>query len=175
MSLIQEALEKAGRLKPVELKSQEMGPVKIASKAEPLWRVDLKVKLLNVLDKMRIAPARRGEPGKAVFIAAALVLLFLGAVLYVHNTALKLPGLNDSRMAASLDAGNSASQTHLDDTALPNFELTGITLSGTAPLALINDQVAGVGEKLKEDATVLEIQDHKVILDFQGKKIELEL
>ena len=55
------------------------------------------------------------------------------------------------------------------------FTLTGITTYGTERLALINNQVVGVGEKLKENATVLEIQGQKVALDFQGKRIELEL
>ena len=185
MSLIQEALEKAGRLKPVELDPlssgegetvvplrKETGPVKIAVKADPLWRVNLKVKLLKLLDGMRIAPARRGEPGKAVFMAVALIVLFFGSVIYVHNATLKSPDLNDPRLDAAADP---VSQTGLNETSIPNFELTGITLSGETRLALINNQVAGVGEKLKEDATVLEIQNHQVLLDFQGKRIALEL
>ena len=180
MSLIQEALEKAGRLKPVEKETRphlpkEASPVPITSKTDPLWQVKVKVKLLGLFDKMRISPARRGEPGKSAFMAATLILLFLGAVLYVHNTALKSPGLNDSRMAASLDAGNPDSRILSDDNHALDFELTGITLSGNTRLALINDQVAGVGETLKEGATVLEIQNQRVILDFQGKRIELEL
>ncbi len=184
MSLIQEALEKAGRLQPVELDplsagegetvvplGREKGPAKIAAKADPLWMVNLKVQVLKLLDQMRIAPARRGEPGKAVFMAAALIVLFFGAVIYVHNATLKSPDLNDPK----LEAADPVSQTGVDEASIPNFELTGITLSGDTRLALINNQVAGVGEKLKEDATVLEIQNHQVLLDFQGKRIALEL
>ncbi len=185
MSLIQEALEKARRLQPVKGEppvSPEEGktvvplqkqsePLKRALKADPLWQVDLKIRLLNVLEKMRIAPARRGESGKGLFMAAALIVLFFGAVMYVHNTALKSPDLNDPR----LDAGDPVSQAGPNETGVPNFELTGITLSGNTRFALINDQVASVGEKLKEGAVVLEIQNHQVVLDFQGKRIELEL
>ena len=184
MSLIQEALEKARRLQPVEVDpvspkegktvvplQKQSEPLKRALKADPLWQVDLKIRLLNVLEKMRIAPARRGEPGKGIFMAAALIILFFGAVIYVHNATLKSQDLKSPR----LEAGDSVSQAGLNEAGVPDFELTGITLSGNTRLALINNQVAGVGEKLKEGATVLEIQNHQVVLDFQGKRIALEL
>ncbi len=188
MSLIQEALEKAGRLpaaapKPVPVEEKTPLTQKEAkiekmpsAKTEPLWFVGLKVKWLGIMDKIRMTPFRPGKPPKAGFIAAGLIVLFLGAVFYGHTTTLKPSQLNDSQLAAALGGDeNPVSHGASGQASIPDFELTGITSSRNAPLALINNQVVGVGERLKENATVLEIQNQKAVLDFQGKRIELEL
>ena len=186
MSLIQEALEKAGRVSagmpnpappekkrpvllekksvPIQPEIKEVFVEKIAAVSpEPFWLVGLKIKFLGAMDKIDIRPG---------FIAAALITIFLGAVLYVHSFALKTPVVDTPFQSA--DQSDDALPPS-SGMVPPDFQLTGITLSGNTPLALINDQVVGVGEKLKENATVLEIQQQKAVIEFQGKRIELEL
>lgn len=187
MSLIQEALEKAGRmshgveLKPVPVEEkpvllQEAKVEKIpALKTEPFWLVDFKIKLLGIFDKMRITSGRPGESRKTGFIATALALLFLGAVFYVHTMAVRPPEEGTIPPALLGREILPFSLENVSEGFPADFELTGITFSGNTRLALINNQVVGVGETLKEKATVLEIQGQKVVLDFQGKRIDLEL
>ncbi len=54
------------------------------------------------------------------------------------------------------------------------FSLTGITSSDdNVLLAVINDQVVGVGDTLREGALVTKITADRVILDIDGQKIVL--
>ena len=188
MSLIQDALEKAGRLPAAVVKPappREENPprepeVKVekmtAPKAEALWFVALKVKMLGMMDKMRIKSWQKNESRKTGFIAAGLILLFLGAFVYVHHTAPRSSSGNPAQIFPADPAADPVPQKDFPAAvSAPDFQLTGITLSGTTRLALINDQVVGAGEKLKEGAEVVEIQEQKATLTFQGKKIELEL
>lgn len=55
-----------------------------------------------------------------------------------------------------------------------HYRLSGITVSDNKHLALINDQVVGKGERIGH-ATVAEIQDSEVTLELNGKKIKLVL
>ncbi len=58
---------------------------------------------------------------------------------------------------------------------MPNFVLTGVTSAGDVPLALINNEIVRVGDRLPEGAIVREIQSHAAVLEFQGKEIKLKL
>ncbi len=58
---------------------------------------------------------------------------------------------------------------------LPKLSLTGITESNGAKLALINDQVVGVGDRLLEKAIVKSITENTVVLDWNGRQIKLRL
>ena len=58
---------------------------------------------------------------------------------------------------------------------IPNFVLTGVTSAGDVPLALINNEIVGEGDRLPEGAIVKEIQARAAILEFQGKEIKLKL
>jgi hypothetical protein len=53
------------------------------------------------------------------------------------------------------------------------FVLTGVTSSEGNLLALINDQVVAVGDKLQEGAVVKSIADKKAVLVYQGREITL--
>lgn len=53
------------------------------------------------------------------------------------------------------------------------FRLTGIVV-GAEPLALINDQTVGLGDRI-DRALVKEIQGRRVILEFKGRDIVLSL
>lgn len=54
------------------------------------------------------------------------------------------------------------------------YRLSGITASGDRRLALINDRVLGLGEKIGH-ATVVKIHDSGATLELNGKKFELTL
>lgn len=55
------------------------------------------------------------------------------------------------------------------------FLLTGITAYADANYALINNQVVGVGDRLRENAVVKSISSNVVILDMNGRDITLTL
>ena len=57
----------------------------------------------------------------------------------------------------------------------PLFNLSGITVSGGQPLALVNNQVVAVGDVLKEGATVKDIQPGKVILVYKNRDVLLTI
>ena len=64
-------------------------------------------------------------------------------------------------------AGNSTSSTFRR-----NFNLSGIVYSPTESYCIINDKIVKVGEQVG-GATLLEITSEKVVLDYQGQKIQL--
>lgn len=55
------------------------------------------------------------------------------------------------------------------------FQLTGITNLGQRTVAIINDQIVGVGDPLSGNVTVKSISDGNVFLDAQGQEIRLSL
>lgn len=57
----------------------------------------------------------------------------------------------------------------------PMFKLSGITTSGGEPLALVNNQVVGIGDLLKENATVRDIQNGRVVLAYNGNDVILTM
>lgn len=57
----------------------------------------------------------------------------------------------------------------------PKFKLSGITISGGQPLALINNQVAAVGDTLKENVIVKKIDGQSVTIEQNGKEISLTM
>ncbi len=60
-------------------------------------------------------------------------------------------------------------------TSQVKLTLTGITSANNQPLALINNQVVGMGDKLREGAIVKSIHGQEVILELDGRKIALSL
>ena len=57
----------------------------------------------------------------------------------------------------------------------PKFILNGITESTQGKLALINNQVLSVGDRMKEKAVVKEIREKSAVLDYNGREIRLSL
>ncbi len=172
MSLIQEALEKA---------SKPQG-------AEPFFEIPKRTpvqppvsKLQTVKGKSVIPQAAGYRPAAPIQIsphfliragAAAGLLLFFWAAAFLLGRAGKssvmLGGISTAASESSMLPISDASST-------PKFVLTGITDSADGKLALINNQVAGVGDRLQEKAFVKEIGARSVVLDYNHKEIKLTL
>jgi hypothetical protein len=148
MSLIQEALEKAGR-------SVEETPV-----------------------TPRVADAVPVRRNSQVPILVFGILIFLGGLIAYHfltSWAQHSSPTKDGGKAlrSSVEARMSSIVPNL--TPQGKFTLTGITISGDQRLALINDQVVAVGDRVGENTFVKEIQERRVILEFQGREVKLAL
>lgn len=104
------------------------------------------------------------------FLALAMVILFVLKPFQlskatIGSTSISEPDLSTARMKSIV--------THLDTG--PKFQLTGITTADGQELALINNQVVGVGDITREKALVKRIQNRSVILEFRGREISLSL
>jgi hypothetical protein len=55
------------------------------------------------------------------------------------------------------------------------YRLTGLTNIRNKPIAVINNRLVGVGDKLNGRAVVTAIINSEVFLDIQGKEIVLAL
>ncbi len=60
-------------------------------------------------------------------------------------------------------------------TAQIRFTLTGITETDGMRLALINNQVVGEGDRMRENAVVKTISKDTVVLEYQNKPLKLSL
>lgn len=58
--------------------------------------------------------------------------------------------------------------------ALPKMAVQGIVYDRTEPLALINDVIVRAGDAMMPQAQVREITSTSIILDNEGKKVELK-
>lgn len=56
-----------------------------------------------------------------------------------------------------------------------SYRLTGITKINGVKMAVINDEIVGVGDLLSNKGMVKEIGDQEVLLDLRGQKIRLTL
>lgn len=188
MSLIQEALEKAAR-------RQQSGAVSGPAPVQKTPQVpDISPSLEEVLEKssssksFRPVPKGRGEfpffkmrfpanwarndikwmdrkmivPFAVIAACLFFFLLIFAFGKKVETSPLMLAGVS------------SLPQTKADHSQ-PKFSLTGITESTEGKLALINNQVAAVGDRLKEKAFVKEIHEKSVVLEFNGREIKLTL
>lgn len=174
MSLIQEALEKAGKVQPAE----NFYEIPNRPEPKPFKPAALKVKETAVLSKA--ADIKQVKPARAIQIssqflfragiAAGLILLFWAA-----SFVLSRGGKSSGVMVAGVSSAASHSSMLTAASPVPKFTLTGITDSGTGKLALINDQVAGIGDRLKEQAFVKQIGENYAVLDYNGKEIQLTL
>lgn len=171
MSLIQEALEKAGKIQQTE-KFYEL-PERL--KPEPFQPKAPKVKKAAVLSKaVEIKPAPKIEISSQFLIRAGIaagLILFFWAASFILSRGGKSSGV----MVAGVSSAASHSSMLPAASPVPKFTLTGITDSGTGKLALINDQVAGIGDRLKEQAFVKQIGENYAVLDYNGKEIQLTL
>lgn len=76
-------------------------------------------------------------------------------------------------MAGGVTLTKDAEESSANARYEPRFILNGIVLSGDGNIALINDQIARVGDII-EDALVEEIADKRVVLNYRTRKIILE-
>ena len=179
MSLIREALEKAGRKK--EKVSPNPPPVAatIQEREENIkeWVREERARLVQELSQAK--PKHNLFSFKipfdirkhAVTLLAIWGVLIFGLVfLWLYRT---LTTTNFAVPTQNFASGVPAFVSHA--TPEPKFLLTGITESGNEKLALINNQVVGVNNTLKENAIVKDIQEKSVLLYFRGREIKLTL
>ncbi len=151
MSLIQEALEKAGKLKEFyeipELEKTEIPMVPPALEKKP--RAGFKFAVFSGKNLI-----------KALILASGIWMIFCIWFMSRNTGAAKVA---------------AAGITSISEPMPPKLVLSGITKSADGNLALINGQVAGVGDRLKERAFIKEIREESVVLDWNGREITLKL
>ena len=202
MSLIKEALEKAGRkLETLEAAAAETiirPPVPAVRFSTPVREQRIKnwvqeeasvipipqtakekINFWKVLKTMKPVSVKIPQNLKLPFdfqgdlaaIAAILGVLILGLSFLTLYRTVTTADLSVPAKSLATGVPDMISKTAL----APKFALTGITDSNTGKLALINNQVVGVGDKLKENALVKTIAGRSVVLYFHGKEITLSL
>lgn len=184
MSLIQSALEKANR--SVGGNAAAAAPVhKTSTKpAAPIKTPVIPKQITRpVLEKKEDAGTLPNAPKKLRFkypglvFSGIILLAVLGVFAGLYLIFSQPPAINKSSNAITSQTAPLKTQSPVF--AKPKnksrFQLSGITFSGSDRLALVNNQVLGVGDKLSEGAMVKSIADDSVILEFEGKTIELLL
>lgn len=176
MSLIQEALEKAGKIQPAEKFYEIPERLKPEPKHEPVRTAAAKVTQEAVISRASgvkpalnfLVPSRFWIPAG---FAAGIILL-----LWMTSFALGRIGKPSGVMVAGVSsAASRSSSSILPASSVPKFVLTGITNSGSGKLALINNQVVRIGDRLKEKAFVKQIGENYAVLDYNSKEIQLSL
>ena len=171
MSLIQEALEKAS--KPRE--SEKFYETPKREPVQPSFQKVQKVKARAVLFQAASPKLRANiQISPQVLIRVGTVcglILFFWAAAFILGRA----GKSSAMLAGLPSAASHSSMLPLSDAETAQFVLTGITDSGNGKLALINNQVVGIGDRLQEKAFVKEIHERTVVLDYNHKEIKLSL
>ncbi len=174
MSLIQEALQKAAKVNAPDALDQIPPPFTPPSAPQKKMTAEKKVskpafKFENPLSRLKDVKIPR-IPSRilmaALVTAAGAWLIFCITWFPKKQASAPVPA---RVMAAGL---SSAYQPAPPASA---FRLSGITEQKTGNLALINDQVVGVGDRLKEKAFVKEIHSKTVVLDLNGREITLKI
>ena len=170
MSLIQEALDKAGSARKSEpfFETPKRAPVQPVPLSQKINKqaVFAQAAVLKSAAQIQISPQ--------VLIrisAAAALILFLGAAAFFLGRT----GKSSVMLTGVSSAASESSVLPVSDAAAVKFVLTGITDSGDGKLAVINNQVVAVGDRLLEKAFVKEIQPRSVTLDYDRKEIKLTL
>lgn len=194
MSLLQDALQRARERTPATLisKAVEAGtkkpfsplPQMPESKARPLpkesqWHTppiitQIRRQMNTVAPPL---PANRELPKQKILAACLIILMGVLSVLFLLRQGLPLSKPTASALREVSKPMPALRMPSLvpEISFLPKLSLTGITVSGDEKLALINNQVVGVGDFLREQARVKEIRERSVVLEFQGRELRLTL
>lgn len=172
MSLIQEALDKAAKVRTMPA-SEAPAPPKAVSPAVR-ESLDIEEKIVKrfsrpKFERVSVKSVAAGKAGKIILAAALGGGLALALFLFWSNR----PKNTAPVMMAGVSSIPQMPQAARENAA--KFVLSGITESGTEKLAVINNQVVGTGDRLKEKAFVKEIRETYVILDQGGREIRLSL
>ncbi len=113
------------------------------------------------------------------------------AQLEVHTLAFDDPGLRNpfrplvgpGSVVADTDTLDEARRLAAGLTEDPSFlrtgtlgySVNGIVWTGDGPLALLNDQVLGVGEEIEEGGVITAISDDAVIFSYEGQSVTLPI
>ena len=130
-------------------------------------------------------PASKKLSNKAMIILGAFVFLLAWVGCYLLGVEIA-----NSRKPSTMANVSFMASPGLQQAATPSapveqvtgylkkdiFQLTGIlTDEDGVKTALINDEVVGVGDYVNEEALVQEIQEKRVILDYEGEELTLKL
>ena len=170
MSLIQEALDKAAKARmPTETPAP---PKKLTPAITESLEIEEKiVKRYSrpKFERVSVKSVAAGTAGR-IILAAAIAGVIVLAIFLLWS---KRPKNAAPVMMAGISSIPQMPQSPMMNA--PKFVLSGITESGTQKLAVINNQVVGTGDRLREKAFVKEIRATSVILDLSGREIKLSL
>lgn len=184
MSLIQDALEKAlspepevpkaaaptheePRLQSIKFYESTETPETVAQPARPkkkkIVAETLKNKIQNLSPQARLI----------ALIGGFLVLSLILGPIWISPAKKSTP----SSFALPTASVVAKTQTPITQKTIAQikFTLTGITQADGIWLALINNQVVGEGDKMRENALVKSVTENTVTLEWQGKQIVLTL
>jgi len=154
MSLIQQALEKTSRAQETRTSTPVAAP-------KPWERDPTGTNLEHELIQVQ----KKYSKQKRFFRGAVVAILFLGVVagLYYFLTRQDHPKTQASFVTTTIMP------------QVPVRIFTGITNLGGKAMAVINENIVGVGDVLSGKAVVKEIGTGEVRLDIEGKEIHLKL
>lgn len=161
MSLIQQALEKTHRTKGG-------GPAGSPSFKEALERDSMGASLERELTQVQESYARRRKLYRMIFLGV-LGLCFVAGAGWIGIQ------YGPFKTKTSPKAAVAVFHAPLRISSGAIFRLTGITRINGRPMAVINEEIVGVGDLLPGRAVVKTIGDGKVQLDIQGRDIQLVL
>lgn len=162
MSLIQQALEKTGRIQAA---------LKKAGTSQP-WKSDLTgEKLEKELTQVQEKYARQRKSFRKIALGVAGIFL-IGLFFLLANRTETHKSYVSSPAAPS--GSVSAPATIMKRAAIAGYRLTGITNFGEKTMAVINGEIVGIGETVS-GAVVTDIQDKEVRLNARGREIRLNL
>lgn len=182
MSLIQAALEKAHQPEPEEPK-----PVPIISE-EPRMQTNKfyeavetevnpvfagkKRKTLSRKPMTHTAPLTIPPQYRMTAAIAGMIFFSILAGVFILPAKTTVQPMPMSSQSVVMKTQTPVTQKTISQV---KFMLTGITEADGVQLALINDQVVGVGDLLREKAVVKSIAESAVTLEWQGRQITLTL
>ncbi|EFK97578.1 hypothetical protein LDC_0387 [sediment metagenome] len=187
MSLIQEALDKTGKKKPEDLVPKQTSAKKgIQSERAAFFEMPMiSPELLGRENKVQIPAASQDKSGSrklkplALVIFAGFVLISAGLLFYLLDVEVERESAVKEGFPAAQPAETAPSNPFQPAAAKPvkpKYTLTGITTdTGGTRLALINGQIVGVGDLLREGAVVKQIHARSAVLTVEGREILLEL
>ncbi len=165
MSLIQQALEKASRAQETRTTTPALDP-------KP-WELDPSgAPLEKKLEEVQQKNAVHRRNGRWILIGALLVCA--GTVFFFTKISIGPTRLETSGVMNAVTP-TAALQAPIRILSGPIYRLTGITILGDKPMAVINEEIVGVGALLPGKAIVKEIGNGEVLLDVQGKDLRLRL
>lgn len=159
MSLIQEALERTHR-------GQNVSPASIET-SKPIQKNPIDADLEKEVRRVQQTHLKQTDFYKKLSAGIVLLCLVGGIVLWVNHRPHGKGGRSQS-IARSLSQKMFFSSTDA-------YRLTGIMKFGNENMAVINDEIVGVGATLFGKATVKNIRSDEVLLDVRGKEVTLVL
>ena len=200
MSLIQDALNRANTPEPEPVVDKVLEEVKQAVEREPRLETIKFYETFTAPVEEELKKIKRNLPQasnkiqgiKTIYLSPnQLALIGMGILLLVSLIASRFM-FRSTNDAAGLETHSVSAPAVSERSSRPvtvttkspvmqrtvaqvKFTLTGVTSSGETRLALINDQVVGVGDHLREKAVVKSIEETGATLDYEGRQVVLSL